>query len=127
MRILLADGSNEVRSALRLLLEQQAGHMVSGEARDAINLLAQAARCCPEAIILDTELPGIQPYGRPALRSLVELIMTLRLLCPQSRIVTLSRRPKTQAEMLETQADGQMCKSDPPEVLLAVLDGFRTA
>jgi two-component system response regulator NreC len=127
MNILLADDSAGVRSALRLVLEQQPGYRVVGEAPDAVNLLAQAARCCPDAILLDTELQGLQPYGRQALRSLVELVETLRLLCPKTRIITLSSRPNPPAEAQAVRADAQACKSDPPEALLAMIAGFAHA
>jgi DNA-binding NarL/FixJ family response regulator len=123
MQIILADDSANVRSALRLVLEQS-GHRLVGEARDAGNLLAQAARACPDVVILDAELEGIQPHSRPALRSLAELVETLRLLCPQTRIIALSSRPRSDAEMEKIHADAQACKSDPPDALLEILAGF---
>jgi DNA-binding NarL/FixJ family response regulator len=124
MRILLADDSQAVRAALRLLLEQQSGHQVAGEARDAINLLAQVTRQCPDAVILDTELPGILPQGRGALRSLSELVETLRMLCPQVRIIALSSGQKPASQYVFLQADALLCKSDPPDALLKILLDF---
>jgi DNA-binding NarL/FixJ family response regulator len=124
MRILLADDSQAVRAALRLLLEQQSGHQVAGEAQDAINLLSQVIRQCPDAVILDTELPGILPQGKAALRSLSELVETLRMLCPQARIIALSSGQKPASQYVFLQADALLCKSDPPDALLKILLDF---
>ena len=57
MRVLLADDQMKVRSALRLLLEQEPGLSVVGEAAEAKDLLAQVGTERPDLVLLDWELP----------------------------------------------------------------------
>ena len=58
MNILLADDQPQVRSALRLLLEQELEVQIAGEAANALDLLLQAKTVHPDAILVDWELPG---------------------------------------------------------------------
>lgn len=119
--ILLADANPEVRAALRLVLEQQAGHRVAGEARDTVNLVAQVVHNCPQVLILDPNLPGLQAGKRPPGAALAELAGMLRHLCPRLRIVALSSRPEEQKTCEAARFDAFFCKSDPPDGLLALL------
>jgi DNA-binding NarL/FixJ family response regulator len=52
MRILLADNLPKVRFALRVLLEQQPGLEVVGEATDAQDLLIQVEATAPDLVLL---------------------------------------------------------------------------
>jgi DNA-binding NarL/FixJ family response regulator len=113
MHILIADDQPTVRSALRLLLEQEPGLSVVGESADAQDLLEQATATCPDLVLLDWELPAIQSQSR--------LIVTLHTLCPQLRVVVLSGRPETRDAALTAGADAFVSKGDPPKSLLAVL------
>ncbi len=60
MHILLADDQPKVRSALRLLLEQQPWATAISEADDADALLARASAQLPGLVLLDWELPGMK-------------------------------------------------------------------
>ncbi len=113
MYILIADDQPKVRSALRLLLEQEPGLSVIGESTDAQALLAQVTATCPDLVLLDWELPGIQSRSN--------LIVTLRALCPRLRVVVLSGRPEMRDAALAAGADAFVSKGDPPEGLLAIL------
>ena len=114
MKILLADPHPEVRTALRLVLEQQAGLLVLGEIRDAFELVAQAVQDCPDVILLDPDLPGVRA-------SLEKLVAALKARCPCARVVALSSHPGAERECLEAGAEAFFCKSDPPDALLAFL------
>ena len=59
MRVFLADDKAEVRSALRLLLEQDMGMTVVGEAAETGALLAQVEVACPDVVLAGRELPGM--------------------------------------------------------------------
>ncbi|MBI4927769.1 MAG: hypothetical protein HY835_08380, partial [Anaerolineae bacterium] len=120
MQILLADDRPEVRAALRLLFEQGAVQ-VAGEAATAVQLLALCARTCPDGVILDAELSGLAHSRRSA--SLVELLQTLRHLCPRVRLVALSSYQITRQEAWWPHVDAAFCKSDPPDGLLGLLEG----
>ncbi len=115
MRILLADDEVNVRSALRLLLEQQPNVSVLNEAADADGLLAALADPAaepPDLILFDWELPGIAPAGGVA---------RMRSLCPRARILALSGRPESYRAALAAGVDAFVSKGDPPERLVATL------
>ena len=122
MHILLADANPAVRTALRLLIEQQAGFRVIGECPDAINLFAQVTNRRPDVVLLDVDLPGLQLPRRSVHSSLAELIQTLRSLAPTLRVIALSSQPTAQIACLRAQADAFICKSDPPDALITLLE-----
>lgn len=138
MRILLADGNAEVLSALRLVLEQpgenQPRYVIVGEAPDTIRLFAQVTSCCPDVVLLDTDLPGLLVPRRATGKSsasrtgseitspLAELVETVRLLCPSVYLIALSSRPNAEKESLRAKMDAFACKSDPPESLVNLLN-----
>ncbi|MCC7352997.1 MAG: response regulator transcription factor [Anaerolineae bacterium] len=112
VRIWLADKEAKVRSALRLLLEQEPGVYVAGEAAEAQELLAQAQMARPDLILLDWELPGM-PSG--------VLLRALRAVCPCVSVIVLSGRPEAEKAALLSGADAFVSKGDSPERLLAAL------
>ena len=112
MRVIIADDQPEVRSALRLLLEEKPGVKVIEEASSSCELLRKARETCPELVLLDWELPGTLP---------VELISILQAQCPRLAIIALSSRPQMRKAALESGVRDFICKSDPPEDLLTAL------
>lgn len=114
MRILLADDQAKVRSALRLLLAEQPGVEILGEAVDTTGLLDWVRVASPDVILLDWELPGL-----PA----ATLLPMLHSCCPELRVIALSGRPEASEAALEAGADAFVSKGDPPEELLVVIEG----
>ena len=114
MRVLLADDQAKVRSALRLLLEQQPDVEILGEAVDTTGLLGWVEVACPDLVLLDWELPGL-----PALA----LLPLLRHQCPNLRVIALSSRPEVRQAALGAGADAFASKGDPPERFLAAVQG----
>jgi len=112
MRILLADDQDGVRSAIRLLLEQEPGLEVVAEAVDSTDTLQAASQEAPDLLLLDWELPGLHPS---------RLLRLLRSECPDLCVVAMSSRPEARqaAQMAEVEAFVE--KSSPAEVLLAAL------
>ena len=53
MNTLLADDQAQIRSVLRLLLEQEPGIVVAGEAADTRNLLSQIQILQADVVLLD--------------------------------------------------------------------------
>jgi DNA-binding NarL/FixJ family response regulator len=134
-RILLADDQAELRSALRLLLEEKGVGRVTGEAADAAGLLsllggsrgggqlvprgAEPDGQAIQVVLLDWELPGLPPE---------ELLNRLRRAVPYAVVLALSSQPEAEAAALEAGADGFVSKGQPPERLLEVLEiGVRNA
>jgi DNA-binding NarL/FixJ family response regulator len=113
MRVLLADDQTKVRSALRLLLEQEPGLSVVGEAAEAEDLLAQVEATQPDLVLLDWELPGLRTDDR---------LSALRTLCPRLKVIALSGRAGARRAALAAGVDAFVSKGDPPERLLAAVD-----
>ncbi len=122
MHVLIADDQRDVRSALRLLLEQQAADCTIAEAADRESLLAGAGCISPDIIILDAELKGILQKNDPqSARSFGNAIAELRALCPDVIVVALTSRPDLHKNMEKSRADVLISKADPPEALLDVI------
>jgi len=112
MRILIADDQIRVRQALRVLLAQQPGLRVVGEAADGEELLAQVGVKAADLALVDWELPGlVEAGGLPA----------LRCLCPALQVVVLSSRPDVRSAAQSAGVDAFVSKGDPPESLLTAL------
>ncbi len=112
MRILIADGQDRVRFALRVLLAQQPGLQVAGEASYGAGLLAQACAAGADLVLVDWELPGLaEAGGLPALRRA----------CSTLQVVVLSSRPGVRQAARAAGADAFVSKGDPPERLLTVV------
>ncbi len=112
INICIADSQSRVRFGLRVLLEQQAGWKVVGEAAEAHELLKQIYSDCPDLVLLDWDLPGM-----PA-----EILLTiLRQACPKSRIIALSGRDGLRQLVLETGVDAFVSKTETPEKLITMI------
>jgi DNA-binding NarL/FixJ family response regulator len=146
MQILVADHQPRVRFGLRVFLERQPGLTVVGEATSAEELLAQAEVTGPDLILLDWELPGyvFGPPGpdssTPSVRRLVEgvkglaggdpsassgqvLLSALRAVRPDLPVIVLSGRSEMRRAALGAGSDAFVSKCDPPERLLAAIQG----
>ncbi len=112
MRILLADDQPRVRFALRVLLMQQPGLQVVGEASDSRELFAQAGLADANLLLLDWELPGLTE---------TDGVSALRRAHPALRIIVLSSRPGARRAAQAASVDAFVSKGDPPEQLLTVI------
>lgn len=116
MRVLLADDQPQVRSALRLFLEQDDVWQVVAEAANSESLLAQTQTSQPDLVLLDWELPGM---------STIELLAQLRHCLPHLFVIVLSSRFEARQAALEAGSDAFISKSSPPRQLLATLQMLR--
>jgi two-component system response regulator DesR len=112
MRVLLADDQDSVRSALKLLLEQESGIEIVGESADATAVLQAIERAQPDLILLDWELPGLPP---------VQLLRLLRFERPSLTIIAMSSRPEAKKQANALHVDAFFSKSAPPEELLTII------
>ncbi len=112
MRILIADDQVRVRQALRVLLAQQPGLRVIGEAADGAELLAQVGVKAADLALVDWELPGLAKAGG---------LPALRCLCPTLRVVVLSGRTGVRSAAQSAGVDAFVSKGDPPESLLTAI------
>ena len=111
-KILLADDQTKVRSALRLLLEQEDRWQIVAEVGDASTLSAAMALTSPDIILLDWELPGLQ--GKKS-------VAGMRSCCPHVKIVALSSQVDARKEARKAQVDAFVSKGDPPNTVLTTL------
>lgn len=112
MRVLIADDEMNVRSALRLLLEQEPDITVAGEVASYKELLARVKETSPDLILLDWELScGVES----------ELLTSLQQVLPGAHVVVLSSRPEIRKMALSFGAAAFVSKEEPPERLLTVI------
>lgn len=109
IRVVLADDQKSVRLGLRLLLEEQDGIEIAGEAYNAGSLLTKIASESPDMVLLDWGLPGMDPES---------LINTLYRLCPEVIIMVLSGETNIEKAVLQAGADGFISKASPPHQLM---------
>lgn len=122
MRILLVDDQPEVRSALRLILEQEDEFQVVGEAADARDMLFQLFEKDADLVLVDWELPGSKNGKSGAKTGAVsQAIALLRTVDPKLKIMALSGRPEARSEAASAQVDLFVSKCDPPEILLSAV------
>lgn len=122
MRVLIADDQYGVRSALRFLLEQEKTDCVVTEVADGDSLLSQAARLCPDVILLDAELAGLTvDKERQNAQSLTGVLSDIKALCPNVKVIALTSRPEMRHMVKNSQADILISKTDPPEALMKII------
>ena len=112
MRILIADDQERVRFALRVLLAQQPGVQVVGEAANGEALLVQAGAVAADLALVDWELPRLaEAGGLPALHRSA----------PGLQVVIMSGRPGVRQAALRVGGAAFVSKGEPPERLLTVI------
>jgi DNA-binding NarL/FixJ family response regulator len=117
LNILIGDAQPRVRFGLHVLLEEQPGWRVIGEARDAQALLDRIHDGCPDLVVVDWELPGMSAEA---------LLAAIRRACPDLRVVFLSGKDELREIALRAGADVFVCKADPPEKLLRLIRNLMT-
>lgn len=112
MNILLADDNPKVRSALRLLLEQEPFWAVVTEAADAQGLLGHLAGNGAKVVLLDWELPGGHEN---------EFLSQLRSRFPGLKVIALSSKFEARQAALAAGVDAFVSKAEPPEKIINAL------
>jgi DNA-binding NarL/FixJ family response regulator len=110
--IFIAEGENHVRTALRLMLDHQADFVIAGEANHTESLLAQVCQDPPDVILLDWNLPGINPP---------RLLRTIRDYCPATQLIAVSVKPEDKKIVRELGTNAFISKQLPPDQFLAEL------
>jgi DNA-binding NarL/FixJ family response regulator len=131
MKILLADDKQEVRSALKLLLEHDKGvWAVEGEASNYGEILDEMSSACFDVILLDWELPGFRVNKQSERTgSGIVLLGQLQSLQPGVKVIAMSGRSEARSEALAAGVKCFVSKGDPAEALLdtlKLLNGAKT-
>jgi DNA-binding NarL/FixJ family response regulator len=115
LRILLADDNPALHSALALQLETRLNARVVGEAYNMDDLLTNLNLLHPNLVILDWDLPGLPKTGQ---------LTALRKLDPELKIVIIASQPEVAQLASNAHADAYVCRCDPPEQMVQVLQGL---
>ena len=115
MRIMVADHQSKVRFALRTLLVRQPGLEVVGEADTVEELLDGVGATQPDLLLLHWRLGD----------EMSEVLSTLKQVCPGLHVIVLSVRQEACHDALAAGAEAFVCKMDPPDKLLAAIEGVR--
>lgn len=116
MRVLVVDDQPWLRSAIRLLLEHEAGLEVVGELGNVDLLLASLRLLDPDIILLDWEISGMK-----SLQARRTLLNALRSAAPNLYIIALCNSPVKNDQTMMGGADAFVSRADPPERLLAAV------
>ncbi|MDX1522827.1 MAG: CBS domain-containing protein [Anaerolineae bacterium] len=112
MRVFLADDQPQVRSALRLLLDQEPEFEVVGEAASTSYIVEKMQETQPDLLLLDWELPSL---------STTDLLSNLRTTYPNLIVIALSGQLEAHQAALAAGVDAFISKGHPPEQLLNTL------
>ena len=115
MRIMVADHQSKVRFALRTLLVRQPGLEVVGEADTVEELLDGVGATQTDLLLLHWRLGD----------EMSEVLSTLKQVCPGLHVIVLSVRQEACHDALAAGAEAFVCKMDPPDKLLAAIEGVR--
>ena len=115
MDILLADDNPEVRSALRLLLEQDPLRFNVMEVSDTQGLFASLKENCPVAVLLDWDLLGF--HDKDALD-------VIHSYCPRMKVIAMSSRYEARHEALTIGSDAFISKGETAEQILTTLSAL---
>lgn len=111
LRILLVDDHALFRSGLRLLLQQEAGFEIIGEAADGLDAVKRAQQLSPDVVLLDLNMPGLS--GLEAL----QLIKQDRPQCTVL-ILTVSEEGDELAQALRGGASAYLLKNMDADALI---------
>jgi DNA-binding NarL/FixJ family response regulator len=115
VNVLIADDDPHVRSAVRLLLEDEPGISIVADCATADGLAERIVCSESDVALVDWDLPGLRGAELRRLWSDA----------PRCRVVALSGRPEQREEALRSGAISFVCKGDAPDSLLAVLRRLR--
>jgi DNA-binding NarL/FixJ family response regulator len=113
MRIAIADDNEEVRSALRLVLEGSKGWEITGEFASLDEVLPHISEATPDVLLLDWEL------GRSVAQQ--ALVTTLRKTHPTLTIIGMSAHPESRLSAQALGIDFFLSKGDSSARLLSLL------
>jgi two-component system, NarL family, nitrate/nitrite response regulator NarL len=118
LRILIIDDHVMVRAGLRMLIEQERGMRVVGEAGDLSAAVSLAASVEPDIILLDLDIAG---------QNGLDILPDLLAGAPRARVLVLTgaRDLETHRDAMRFGASGVLVKDRAGEVLLKAIQKVR--
>lgn len=114
VRILLVDDQPQVRRGLRMRLSVEPDFEVVGEAADGNAAMNLASTLCPDVVVMDVELPGLDPV------TVTKGLSTRELRCAVI-ILSIHDDTHTQARAYAAGAAAFVSKRESPERLTATI------
>jgi len=114
IRVLVADDQSMVRAGFRMLLSEEPGIEVVGEANNGLQAVDLAARLRPTVVLMDIRMPELD--GLEATRRILAADDRTRIL-----ILTTFDLDEYVYEALRAGASGFVLKDDPAEQLIAAI------
>ena len=114
IRLLLVDDHDVVRSGLRMLLENQTGLVILGEASSGAQAMTLMQELSPDVVVMDITLPDI---------SGIDVTRTIKKKNPEIAVIALTIHEDEQHffEMLKAGATGYVPKRAAAEDLVAAI------
>lgn len=114
LRVLVVDDAADLRLLIALVLEEEPGWVIVGEAGDGAEAVAQAGRLEPDLVLLDAAMPVMDG---------LEALPLLRKALPESLLVMLTAFPRGTLESAATEvgADAVLDKMNLVEELVPSL------
>ena len=114
-RVLLAETRSDVRSALRLLLEQNPQIAVTNEVAHSSDISPEICGEFADWVVLDWEMPGLNP---------ARLVASIREKFAGLKILAIGSKPISRTESLKAGVDAFVSKADAPEKLVEAIQSF---
>ncbi len=114
LRILIAEDHHTVREGLKLIVNEQDGMAIVGEAGDGRTAIELAKALNPDLVLMDISMPEVN--GLAATATLVRIM-------PEVKILILTRHTDNAylQEMIEAGASGYILKQSAPTELLRAI------
>jgi CheY-like chemotaxis protein len=100
LRVLVVDDAADLRLLIALVLEEEPGWVIVGEAGDGQEAVAQATRLDPHLVLVDAAMPVMDG---------LETLPRLRTLLPESLLVMLTAFPRGTLEDAAAEAGADAC------------------
>ncbi|HKO27217.1 MAG TPA: response regulator transcription factor [Solirubrobacteraceae bacterium] len=114
IRVLIVDDQAMVRAGFGMLLRDEPGVEVVGEASDGLEAVGAAARLHPHVVLMDIRMPELD--GLEATRRILAADPSVRVL-----VLTTFSTDEYVFRALRAGASGFVLKDDPPEQLIAAV------
>ena len=100
LRVMVVDDAADLRFLIALLLEDEPGWVIAGEAGDGAEALAMAAEVGPDLVLVDAAMPVMDG---------LEALSRLRSVLPDSLLVMLTAFPRGTLEAAASEAGADAC------------------
>ncbi|WP_315899765.1 response regulator transcription factor [Arthrobacter alpinus] len=117
--VALVDDQELFRAGIRMLIESQQDMELVAEAGDGEEAVALAARLCPDVMLMDLRMPGMD--GVTATRRIAEESLAAGTDKPRIIALTTFNRDQAVVEAVQAGASGYLLKSAEPEFLFAAI------